>query len=400
MSFLPFESLKKIISIPPRAETILSYPKKEISFRIDLHINRKLYCFDAYAVYYNTVRGPAKGGIRFSPTVTLEETRDLSERMVYKTALVDIPFGGGKSGVCIDPKKFDRFEINSVLKEYVHNLQRDLYSRIYIPAPDMGTGPLEMMAIYGETHIPESVTGKPVTVGGLPGRNEATGRGAAVTARESARQFVNKPQKEITVAVQGFGNVGSFAANFLSKWGMKVVAVSDAESGIYNPEGLPVQDMMQYSRKDGVLATLDCGDSISNEDLLTLDVDVLIPAACEWVITGDNADKIKAPVIVEGANGPTTPEADEILVKNGIKVVPDILANAGGVIASYMEWHQGKSGSLTDIEETFEVIDKLLTRNFTRINEFAQEKNVSLRDAGLAISVSKLITAMGDRGLI
>ena len=400
MSFLPFDRLKKIISIPPRAQTILSYPKKEISFRVDLHINKKMYCFDSYAVYYNTVRGPAKGGIRFSPTVTLEETRDLAERMVYKTALVDIPFGGGKSGVRIDPKEFDRYELNAILKEYVHMLQRDLYDRTYIPAPDMGTGPLEMMAIYGETHIPESVTGKPITIGGLPGRYEATGRGAAVTAREAARQFLDKPQNETSIAIQGFGNVGSFAAHFLNKWGMKVVAVSDAEGGIYNAEGLPVDDLMQYSRKDGVLSTLDCGEPISNEDLLTLDVDVLIPGACEWVITGDNADNIRTPIIVEAANGPTTPDADEILNKKNIKVVPDILANAGGVIASYMEWHQGKSGSLTDIEETFAVIDKLLTRNFKLINDFAVEKNASLRDAGLAISVSKLIAAMGDRGLI
>ena len=400
MSIIDFDRLKKIISIPAYAQTLLSNPEKEITFQINMHINKKLFNFDGYAVYYNTVRGPAKGGIRLSPNVTLEETCDLAERMVYKTALTDIPFGGGKSGICIDPTKFDRYDIGYILKEYVHILQKDLNTQKYIPAPDMGSSPLEMMVIYGETHIPESVTGKPVTVGGLPGRNEATGRGAAVIAKEAAVNFIDKPINEISVAIQGFGNVGSFAAYFLSMWGMKVVAVSDAQCGIFNPEGLPIPEMMIYARKDGTLSTLGLGETISNADLLTLDVDILIPAACENVININNTQNIRSSIIIEAANGPTTYEADEVLNGKNIKVVPDILSNAGGVIASYVEWHQGKSGILTDISETFAVIDKLLKKNFVLVKDMAEKWNISYRDAALAIAVHKVITAMKDRGWI
>lgn len=400
MSIINFDKLSKIIPIPVNAQTLLSKPEKEITFQINIHINKKLLNFDGYVVYYNTVRGPAKGGIRLSPNVTLEETRDLAERMVYKTALTDIPFGGGKSGVCMDPTGFDRYDIRCILQEYVHILKMNLNTQTYIPAPDMGSSPLEMMVIYGETHIPESVTGKPITVGGLPGRNEATGRGAAVIAKESAVSFIDKPINEISVAIQGFGNVGSFAAYFLSMWGMKVVAVSDARCGIFNPEGLPIPEMMNYARKDGTLSTLDLGETISNADLLALDVDILIPAACENVINIDNAQNIRSSIIIEAANGPTTHEADEVLNGKNIKVVPDILSNAGGVIASYVEWHQGKSGILTDISETFAVIDKLLKKNFVLVKDMAEKWDISYRDAALAIAVHKVITAMKDRGWI
>ncbi len=400
MSIINFDKLGKIIPIPVNAQDLLSKPEKEITFQINTHINKKLFNFNGYSVYYNTVRGPAKGGIRLSPNVTLEETCDLAERMVYKTALTDIPFGGGKSGICIDPTKFDRYDIGYILKEYVHILQKDLNTQKYIPAPDMGSSPLEMMVIYGETHIPESVTGKPITVGGLPGRNEATGRGAAFIAKEAAVNFIDKPINEISVAIQGFGNVGSFAAYFLSMWDMKVVAVSDAQCGIFNPEGLPIPEMMIYARKDGTLSTLGLGETISNADLLTLDVDILIPAACENVINIDNAQNIRSSIIIEAANGPTTYEADEVLNGKNIKVIPDILSNAGGVIASYVEWHQGKSGILTDISETFDVIDKLLKKNFVLVKDMAEKWNISYRDAALAIAVHKVITAMKDRGWI
>ncbi len=400
MSIINFDKLRKIIPITVNAQELLSKPEKEITFQINIHINKKLFSFYGYVVYYNTVRGPAKGGIRLSPNVTLEETRDLAERMVYKTALTDIPFGGGKSGVCIDPAKFDRYDIRCILQEYVHILQIDLNTQTYIPAPDMGSSPLEMMVIYGETHIPESVTGKPITVGGLPGRNEATGRGAAVIAKEAAVNFIDKPINEINVAIQGFGNVGSFAAYFLSMWGMKVVAVSDVQCGIFNPEGLPIPEMMNCAKKDGTLSTLCLGEKISNADLLTLDVDILIPAACENVINIDNAQNIRSSIIIEAANGPTTYEADEILNGKNIKVIPDILSNAGGVIASYVEWHQGKSGILTDISETFAVIDKLLKKNFVLVKDMAEKWNISHRDAAHAIAVQKVITAMKDRGWI
>lgn len=399
MSILNFEHLGKIISISDDAKRLLEGPEKEISFRLDLRLDRGLICFDSYAVLFNGARGPAKGGVRFAPDVTLEETRVLAELMVYKTALVGIPFGGGKSGIRFDPSEYTRGEIDSIVKEYVHMMRDEICSGAYIPAPDMGSSAHEMAIIYGETHNSESVTGKPVEVGGLPGRREATGRGVATVAIAAAGDLLNNPMDQTTVAVQGFGNVGSWACRFLSEAGAKVIAVTDITGGAYNEDGIDIQGLSQHIQETGALAGY--GDaSITNEELLTLDVDILIPAACGHVITGENADQVRAGMIVEGANAPTTSEADEILRTKGIPVLPDILANSGGVIASYVEWRRAKSGSITKIEETYETIDNLVLESLKNVTKLAGKTGAPYREAALALAVEHVIKAMTARGWI
>ena len=397
MSVLNYNQLEKIISISDDAKRLLEGPEKEVSFRLDLRLDRGLICFDSYAVFFNTARGPAKGGIRFAPDVTLEEITGLAELMVYKTALANIPFGGGKSAIRFDPLQYTRGEIDSIVKEYVHMLKDEIGSGTYIPAPDMGSGAHEMAIIYGETHIPESVTGKPVEVGGLPGRREATGRGVATVAIASAEELLAKPIDKTEIAVQGFGNVGSWTCRFLSEAGARIVAVTDITGGLYNEHGIDIQDLSQYTQEAGPL--VDYGhQSITNEELLALDVDILVPAACGHVITEENADGVKAKMIVEGANAPTTKEADEILKRKGIPVLPDILANSGGVIASYVEWRRAKSGSITKIEETYETIDTLISESLAKVTNLARTEGASYREMALAIAVEQVIKAMEARG--
>ncbi len=399
MSVLNYKQIEKIISISEDAKRLLEGPEKEISFRLDLRLDRGLICFDSYAVFFNTVRGPAKGGIRFAPDVTLEETRVLAELMVYKTALVNIPFGGGKSAICFDPSEYTRGEIDSIVKEYVHMLKDEICSGMYIPAPDMGSGTHEMAIIYGETHNPESVTGKPVEVGGLPGRREATGRGVATIARVFTEDLLAKPINKTKIAVQGFGNVGSWTCRFLSEAGAKIVAVTDITGGVYNEHGIDIQGLSEYHRERGTVVGYR-SEPITNEELLASDVDILIPAACGHVITEENADDVRAKMIVEGANAPTTREADEILKGKGIPVLPDILANSGGVIASYVEWRRAKSGSITKIEETYETVDTLILESLDSVTKLARTEGVSYREAALALAVKHVIRAMEARGWI
>lgn len=399
MSILNFEKLGKVISIPHSARTILEKPEMEITMRLDLFLEDDMLCTDVYVVYYSTVRGPAKGGIRFAPDVTLERTIVFAELMTYKTALVGIPFGGGKSCVRIDPKKYKRFELNDIVREYVHIMSREINPKVYIPAPDVGTGSREMMVIYGETHIPESVTGKPVSVGGIPGRKEATGRGVATTAKLAVKTFMGKYLKNSRIAVQGFGKVGSQVALFLQESGAKIVAVSDTSGGIFSPEGFNVEELVKHKESEKSLQEYPA-ERISGDELLTLDIDVLVLAALENAITVKNVNDIKAKLIIEGANNPITKEADELLEKNNKTVIPDILASSGGVIASYVEWHQGKSGSLTEKEETYSTIDKLINDTFYNVLDFAKEKGLNYRDASLAVAVQKVISAMEDRGWI
>ena len=324
----------------------------------------------------------------------------MAELMVWKTALTGIPFGGGKSGICIDPHKISRQEKISALKEFVHVMHDDLEFGRYIPAPDMGTNETDMAVIFGETHISESVTGKPVRIGGLPGRREATGRGVATAIGLTAEQILGCKLQDQTVAIQGFGNVGSWTARFARDMGMKVVAVSDVNGGLYSRQGLPIDEISAWVEQGKALEDFTGPEPISNQDLLLLDVDLLVPAACENQITPEVAEKLKARAIVEAANAPTTPEADDILAKRGIPLVPDILANSGGVIASYVEWHKAKSGSLTEVEETYRTIDGLITRTFESVRQIARENNVSLRLGAQILAVDEVVKAMQARGWI
>ena len=400
MSILNFEKLGKIIQISDCTRTILEKPEMEMTLRLDLSLGEKMLCTDTYVVYYNTVRGPAKGGIRFAPNVSLENIRNFAEIMTYKTALIGVPFGGGKSAVKINPKEYTRFELNEIVKEFVHIMSKEIDPRVYIPAPDVGTGPREMMVIYGEKHIPECVTGKPVSVGGIPGRKESTGRGVATCVRLGLETIGNdKSIKNVKVALQGFGKVGSQVALFLNEMGAKIIGASDTSGGIFNPNGLNVLELIEHKENNKLLQEYSA-EPISGGELFKLDVDVLVLAALENAITEKNANDIKAKLIVEGANNPITKEADEILNGNNKIIIPDILASSGGVIASYVEWYKGKSGSLTEKEEIYSIVDKLIIDTFYQMVQFAKGNRINYRDSALAIAVKKVISAMEDRGWI
>lgn len=398
---IDFEMLREFTDIPQAAQRLLSKPEKEIHFSLNLKTaSETIIEGDCYVVYHCTVRGPAKGGLRMSPGVTLEEARRLAELMTLKTALAGIPFGGGKSCLALDPSQLTRFQKTAVLKEYVHMIRDELEHGSYIPAPDIGTGPTDMAVIFGETHIPESVTGKPARIGGLPGRLEATGRSVSRTALLALDSFVGKPPQDATAAVQGYGNVGSHTAMFLSAAGVKVVAASDITGGLYNEAGLDTEALARHVAQMGAVEGFPGGRPVTNAQVLALDADMLLPCAREDVLTEQNASEVRASVIVEGANGPTTPEAEGILAAKEIPVVPDILANAGGVIASYVEWRKAKSGALTTTQETFELVDDRTHGAFAQMLQSAQEKRCSLRQACFAIAVEELVQSMRDRDWI
>ena len=400
MSNVDFDLIKRYTEIPSAAEQLLSKPEREIYFNLNLKFapNRLLQA-DSYIVFFNTARGPAKGGIRMAPDVTFDETRDLAELMVWKTALARIPFGGGKSAIALDPGKLSRFEKTAVIKEYVHMLSLELRNGTYVPAPDMGTNQTDMAVIFGELHIPECVTGKPPRVGGLPGRREATGRGVSHVALLTLRAVLHRTPGRETAAVQGFGNVGSYTALFLHEAGVKVVAVSDITGGRHDPNGLDIPALLQYAQKNTSLEGAP-GKVISNEELLAAEADVLCPCAKENQITGDNAGDVRASAIVEGANGPTTPEADAILKDRRIPTVPDFLANGGGVIASYVEWRQAKSGAITEQSETFATVENRIGIGFREMLKTAQEKACSFRTACQISAADELVASLRDRDWI
>jgi len=395
MSVVDLDLVSKYLDIGSDAYLLLSKSEQEIYANLNLNWGGKLIQADTYVVLHNTVRGPAKGGIRMSPSVNLEETRRLAELMTYKCALTKIPFGGGKSGIRIDPKTLTPESRRDLIGAYCQVFREYLVNETYIPAPDLGTGPMDMAMIYGYTHMPESVTGKPPRIGGLPGREEATGYGVATATKMAAAKILKKDVDTLTVAIQGFGNVGKWTAKFLSQWGARVVAVSDVHSALYMDEGLPIRDMMAIKHLEDVQLP-----KMAHDDLLLLPVDILIPAAVENVITGEVAQSIKAGLIVEAANDPTTIEGDVVLNERNIPVIPDIFANAGGVIASYIEWRQGKSGSLTDRTETYESIKRQLARAFSEISNEVSRENISYRLAAQVLAVDEVVQSMKDRGWI
>jgi glutamate dehydrogenase (NAD(P)+) len=375
-------------------------PEKQMSIRLRVKIDEKnIISTDAYLVYYNTARGPAKGGIRFASNVTLAETEDLAERMVWKTALVRIPFGGGKAGVRIDPEELDSFSKGIIMRRFATEIQEELLSGKYIPAPDMGTGPREMAIIYGVTGMLECVTGKPPRIGGLPGRRESTGYGVTSITAYALKNLMKKRIEGAKIAIQGYGNVGGWVSRFLQKRGAKIVGVTDIHGGVFEKDGLDTKKLQDYYQEKGTVKGFN-KSPITNEDLFGLDVDVFIPAACENMITKETAEAIRAKLIIEGANGPTTHQADKVLQDKGIVVIPDILANSGGVIASYVEWRSAKSGSITQAEEVYQMIEEIITTVFKEIIEVAAKNRITYRDAASVIAVREVVGAMHDRGQI
>ena len=396
------KEIVRLVGMNEKALMLLSEPDRVIHFRLRRHLPAEYgvgFPVQVYVVYHSAAKGPpCKGGIRMASDVTLEETIQLAETMTYKSALMNLPFGGGKAAIVADSQLPP--EAKEVLvRGFAHEIRYELVSGNYVPAPDLGTSPREMAVIFGETHIRESVTGKPVGIGGLPGREEATGYGVAVVAERAARKFLGREISDVTVGVQGFGNVGSWACTFLAEREAKILAVTDRGGGTMRREGIDMEELKKYEKEHGSVDGYS-GKHLSNQELLGLDVDLLIPAAIGGVITKENAGNIKAKLIIEGANAPATREADEILAQKGVTLVPDILANAGGVVASYDEWRKGKSGTRTKREETYATIKETLLDVFEEVLKYSSKEKISLRKASLALAATRLLDTMEGRGWV
>jgi glutamate dehydrogenase (NAD(P)+) len=384
----------------------LKYPRRE--FTVNFPVRRddgRIEMFTGYRVHHSTVMGPSKGGIRYSMDVTLDEVRALAMWMTWKCALVNLPYGGAKGGVLVNPKSLSQTELERLTRRYASELIPLISPHSDIPAPDMGTNP-QMMAWIMDTYsmtvgysVPAIVTGKPLNIGGSQGRTEATGHGVIMCMVEALKQQhdYHQPQ-DIRVAIQGFGNVGSHAADYAYELGYKVIAVSDVMGGIHNPNGLNIPAVRRHVARTGSIVDFPGAEAVTNAELLTLDCDVLIPAAMEGQITRHNADYIQARMIVEGANGPTTPEADDILNDRGVYVVPDILANSGGVIVSYFEWVQDLQAFFWDQEEIFRQLQRILTRAFDSTTRTAEEHGVDMRTAAQITAIKRVADAMATRG--
>ena len=352
-----FDSAVSKLNLKRGVVEMLRYPKRELSVTFPVVMDdESIHMFRAYRVHHSVVLGPSKGGIRYSPSAYLDEVRALAMWMTWKCALMNLPYGGAKGGVVVDPKQLSMRELENLTRRYATEMTVIMGPQSDIPAPDMGTNS-QVMAWIMDTYsmhagysIPAVVTGKPVEIGGSLGRTEATGRGV-VFALEEALKLKGTHPKDVTVAVQGFGNVGSVAAMACEELGMKVIAVSDSAGGIYNDKGLDLTELQSHKEETGSLKDAPGGEYITNQELLTLKCDVLIAAAMENQITAQNADKIQAKIVAEGANGPTTFAADKVLIDKNVFVIPDILCNAGGVTVSYLEWVQGLQAFFWPLEQ-------------------------------------------------
>jgi glutamate dehydrogenase (NAD(P)+) len=395
----------KVFAIDPNLVNVLQECKKALAVSIPVAMDDgTTHVFEGYRVTHNIARGPSKGGIRYHPDVTLDEVKALAMWMTWKCALAGIPFGGAKGGVVCNPKLMSEAELQRMTRRFTSEIINEIGPEKDIPAPDVGTDGRVMAWIFDTYSMNKGhsvlgvVTGKPLTIGGSLGREEATARGALYCVREAVRKRQMSLQGT-TVAVQGFGNVGSFLAKFLAEDGAKLVAVSDSTSGLHNPNGIDVQAALAHKRETGALAGFRGAELISNEELLLLDCDVLAPCALEQVITIDNADKVKARIVVEGANGPVTPGADEILEDKGVLVLPDILANAGGVVVSYFEWVQGLQEYFWKEAEVNAKLNDIITRAFNETWASQESKGVSMRLAAYGLAVQRVAEATTTRGI-
>ena len=384
---------------------MLRSPWRELRVTVPVRMdNGEIEVFTGYRIQHNGARGPYKGGVRFHPDADVEEVRALASLMTWKTALVEIPFGGAKGGVQCDPLTMSNGELNRLTRRYTQNIEHLLGVNRDIPAPDLGTNAQTMawmMDAYGQIHghTPGIVTGKPVELGGSVGRDSATGRGAIYVTIETAKDM-NIDPAGARIVVQGFGQVGSWAARIAAEQGCTVIAVSDVDGGTFNSQGLDVEALVKLKDEGGSVQNFKGGESISNNDLLELDCDILIPAAIDRVIHADNAPRVKAKVIIEAANHPLTPEADDILNDRGIRIVPDILVNAGGVIVSYFEWTQNLYQHTWDMDRVNDELSKIMTRAFTSVKDRVQAEGVTYREAAFLIGLERVAHVAELRGFI
>ena len=390
---------------------ILRQPERELSVSLPIRLDDgSITVYTGYRVQHSSARGPCKGGIRFHVNVNLDEVRALAILMTLKCAVARLPFGGAKGGISVDPNQLSQAELERLTRRYAAMIFPILGAKRDIPAPDVNTNPqtmawfMDAISMLEGKNIPEITTGKPVALGGSLGRVEATGRGVAISAIEALKRNYHS-SKKISVAVQGFGNVGSHAARIMEKeYGCRVVAVSDVSGGLYNASGLDVAAITEdLARQPGALLS-NCqvdgnADFIDNDELLSLDVDVLIPAAIEDQITSHNANQIQAKVIVEGANSPTSAQADQILHDRGVLIVPDILANAGGVICSYFEWVQDRQMFFWELEEVRAKLHSAMVKAFSEVWWMAEENQVDMRTAAYSLAVQRIAEAIQLRGI-
>ena len=400
-----FNAAASLLDLEPGMRRLLTSPSRQIIFAIPFQRdNGELEVYTGYRVQYNFARGPAKGGIRFHPGVTLDEVTALAFWMTWKCAVVDLPFGGGKGGVTCDPTKLSPGELERITRRYAAELVEVVGPDKDVPAPDVGTTP-QIMAWFMDTyslhvrqHVPAVVTGKPLEIGGSRGRVEATGRGVSLVALDQMEEMGIDP-KGARILVQGFGNVGSIAAQMFVERGCKIVGISDVSGGYYNENGIDVHGAIAYAQEHHSLDGYRGGDRVTNDVLLTSPCDVLVPAALEKQLTIENAARVQARLIVEGANGPTTPDADHIFGERGIVVIPDIVANAGGVTVSYFEWAQNRGGYSWREAEVNERLADVLLENFKRVRTTAALRSVSLRTAAYMVAIERVTQSMNTRGV-
>ncbi|HEY9857724.1 MAG TPA: Glu/Leu/Phe/Val dehydrogenase [Stenomitos sp.] len=394
-----------ILGIDPGLHERLAYPDRVVQTNSPVRMDDgTTKMFSGYRVQHNNALGPYKGGLRFHPSVDIDEVTALAMLMTWKCSLVGLPYGGAKGGITVDPKQLSLAELERLTRRFAADMVLVFDPHKDIPAPDVNTSPREMAWIMDTWSVnkgyaaPGVVTGKPIAIGGSLGRFEATGRGV-ITITNELLNFKGRKMAGTTMAVQGFGNVGSIAAMLGAQQGAKILAVSDVTGGYYNEAGLDIPAMMRYVQANGNLGGYPDAQPISNDELLTLQVDVLIPAALEAVITEKNADKVKAEFVVEAANGPITPAADAILEKKGITVVPDILANAGGVVVSYFEWVQGMNMLFWTEDEVNERLKSIMVRSFSQVSNLVTTRNLTFRMAAYSLGVGRVAEAHKLRGL-
>jgi len=405
MALRQFNEAADYLPLKRGIRDFLAYPKRELTVNFPVKMDDgSVRVFTGHRVHHSTVLGPTKGGIRYHPDVTLNEIRALAMWMTWKCAVVGLPYGGAKGGVVVDPKALSQDELEHLTRRYATEISVLMSPEGDIPAPDVGTNP-QVMAWIMDTYsmhrgysAPSVVTGKPIEIGGSHGRVEATGRGVTICVREAARRL-GMPLEGATVVVQGYGNVGSIAAYLLHDIGCRVIAVSDSRGGIHNPKGLDPRAVLRHKEATGSVLGFPGADRVTNEELLELPCDILVPSALEAQIHGENAPRIRTRMIVEGANGPLTPDADQVFVERGIPVIPDILANAGGVIVSYFEWVQGLQQFFWTEEEVNQNLERTLVRAFHRVWQTAEEYRVRLRVGALIRAIGRVADALLLRGI-
>ena len=384
---------------------ILQYPSREIIVHIPVAMDDgRLEVFTGFRVQHSIARGPAKGGVRYSPEVTLDEVRALASWMTWKCAVVNIPFGGAKGGIIVDPKKLSNAELEKLTRRYTAELIEFLGPEKDVPAPDVNTNEqtmawmMDTYSMHMRQTVTAVVTGKPINIGGSRGRREATGRGVMIVCDEAIREL--RMNRDTTrVIIQGFGNVGSNAAKLMADSGYKIIGIAEYDGGLYNPRGINIDDLLKHKERNRTITGFSGAEAAESSRLLVTDCDILIPAAIENVITSQNADEVKARIVCEGANGPTTAAADEILAEKKVFIIPDILANAGGVTASYFEWVQDRQGFFWKEEVVNEQLEFILRSSFEEVVRFSREHNVNNRIAAYMLAIQRVAHTITVRGI-